>query len=87
MVDLDRDWVPEKDGNSLYIRPFQFAMDPFIGVKPAEQYRFLIITGPVGMYYSKPVKVKFEMEFTRAARGGVGSAKTAGNYAASLYPK
>ncbi len=86
LVDLDRDWVPTKDGNSLYIRPFQFAMDPFIGVKPAEIYRFMVITGPVGSYYSKPVKVKIETEFTRAARGGVGAAKTAGNYAASLYP-
>ena len=85
-MDLDRDWVPSAHGTSLYIRPFQFADDPFIGVRPSETYKFLVITGPVGGYYSEPVKVKIETEFTRAAKGGVGAAKTAGNYAASLYP-
>ena len=86
LVDLDRDWVPSAHGTSLYIRPFQFADDPFIGVRPSETYKFMVITGPVGGYYSEPVKVKIETEFTRAAKGGVGAAKTAGNYAASLYP-
>lgn len=86
LVDLDRNWVPDVDGNSLYVRPVQFAMDPYIGVKPSQTYRFMVITGPVGSYYSAPVKVKVEQKFTRAAMGGVGAAKTAGNYAASLYP-
>lgn len=86
LVDLDRDWVPGTHGTSLYIRPFQFANDPFIGVRPSETYKFLIITGPVGGYYSEPVRVKIEKKFTRASKGGVGAAKTAGNYAASLYP-
>ena len=86
LVNLDKDWVPGKPGTSLYIRPFQFATDPFIGVRPAETYSFMVITGPVGGYYSEPVRVKIEQHFTRASRGGVGAAKTAGNYAASLYP-
>ena len=86
LVKLDQAWVPSGEGTSLYIRPFQFAMDPFIGVRPADAYTFMIITGPVGGYYSEPVKVKIEQHYTRAVRGGVGSAKTAGNYAASLYP-
>ncbi len=86
LISLDKDWVPGKPGTSLYIRPFQFADDPFIGVRPSETYKFMVITGPVGGYYSEPVKVKIEKNFTRAAKGGVGFAKTAGNYAASLYP-
>ena len=86
LIKIDQGWVPDGEGTSLYIRPFQFATDPFIGVKPADNYTFMIITGPVGGYYSEPVKVKVESHFTRAVRGGVGAAKTAGNYAASLYP-
>lgn len=86
LIKLDQAWVPSEVGTSLYIRPFQFATDPFIGVRPSETYKFMILTGPVGGYYSEPVKVKIEKHFTRAVRGGVGSAKTAGNYAASLYP-
>ncbi|MEQ9468690.1 MAG: branched-chain amino acid aminotransferase [Ekhidna sp.] len=86
LISVDRDWVPNKPGTSLYIRPFQFADDPFIGVRPSETYKFIVLTGPVGGYYAEPVKVKIEKHFTRAVRGGVGAAKTAGNYAASLYP-
>ena len=86
LVSLDKNWVPNAPGTSLYIRPFQFADDPFIGVRPSETYKFMVITGPVGGYYSEPVRVKIEKHFTRAVRGGVGAAKTAGNYAASLYP-
>lgn len=86
LVELDSGWVPDGDGTSLYIRPFQFADDPFIGVRPSETYKFMVITGPVGGYYSEPVRVKIEKHFTRASKGGVGYAKTAGNYAASLYP-
>jgi branched-chain amino acid aminotransferase len=86
LVDVDRDWVSSKEDYSLYIRPFMFAMDDFIGVKPSDTYRFVIFTCPVGMYYSEPVSVKIEEHYTRAAQGGVGTAKTAGNYAAALYP-
>jgi branched-chain amino acid aminotransferase len=85
-VDVDREWVPNKEGYSLYIRPFLFATDDFIGIKPSDNYKFIIFTCPVGAYYSQPVNVKIEEYYTRAAEGGVGRAKTAGNYAASLYP-
>ncbi len=86
LIDLDRNWVPSSKGSSLYIRPFLFATDDYIGVKPSETYKFIIFTCPVGHYYSKPVSVKVETTFTRATEGGTGAAKTAGNYAASLYP-
>ena len=86
LIDLDKQWVPNVPGCSLYIRPFMFATDEYIGLKPSENYRFMIFTSPVGSYYSEPVKVKIEKHFTRAAIGGTGAAKTAGNYAASLYP-
>lgn len=85
-VDLDRNWIPNKEGYTLYIRPFMFATDDFIGIKPSETYKFIIFTCPVGAYYSQSVNVKIEEYYTRAAQGGVGRAKTAGNYAASLYP-
>ena len=86
IVEIDSAWVPAKEGYSLYIRPFLFATDEFIGIKPSDNYKFLIFTCPVGVYYSNPVNVKIEEFYTRASNGGVGRAKTAGNYAASLYP-
>lgn len=82
----EQNWIPNKENSSLYIRPFIFATDDFLGVRPSETYKFMILTCPVGAYYSEPVSVKIEEYFTRAAPGGVGRAKTAGNYAASLYP-
>lgn len=86
LVDLDRNWIPEKEGDSLYIRPVMFATDPFLGVVASKMYSYVVLTGPVGAYYPKPLKVKIETEYTRAAEGGTGYAKTAGNYAASLLP-
>lgn len=86
LLDLDRDWVPAKDGASLYIRPFMFATENALGVHPSASYKFIIITGPVGAYYSKPISLKVETHYTRAAEGGVGFSKNAGNYALSLYP-
>lgn len=86
LLGVDKDWVPQEKGSSLYIRPFMFAMDNYLGVKPSESYRFMIFTSPVGAYYSKPVSVKVETNYTRATEGGTGEAKAAGNYAASLYP-
>ncbi len=86
LVEIDKDWVSNKEGYSLYIRPFIFATDELVGIKPADTYKFMIITSPVGMYYSEPVRVKIEEYYTRAAKGGVGRAKAAGNYGASLYP-
>jgi branched-chain amino acid aminotransferase len=66
LLNLDRDWVPQGKGSSLYIRPFMFAMDNYLGVKPSDTYRFMIFTSPVGAYYSKPVSVKVETTYTRA---------------------
>lgn len=86
LLDLDRDWVPSKEGTSLYIRPFMFATESALGVHPSISYKFLIITCPVGAYYSKPISLKVETHYTRAAEGGVGFSKNAGNYALSLYP-
>lgn len=86
LLDLDKAWVPDAEGSSLYIRPYIFATDTYIGIKPSDNYKFMIFTCPVGAYYSEPVNVKVETEYTRAAKGGVGSAKAAGNYASSLYP-
>jgi len=86
LVKLDKDFVPTAEGSSLYIRPFLIATDEFIGVHPSDSYRFIIITSPSGAYYSAPVKVLVETKFTRAAEGGVGFAKTSGNYGRSLLP-
>jgi len=86
LVDLEKDWIPAKEGSSLYLRPFMFGTDEFIGVHSSASYKFIIMALPVGPYYSKPVSLKVEETYLRAAVGGVGEAKTAGNYAASLYP-
>ncbi|MFM1912713.1 MAG: hypothetical protein RIR51_551 [Bacteroidota bacterium] len=86
LIKLDSAWVPEKEGYSLYIRPFMFGTDEYLGVSPSKTYRFMIINSPVGAYYSKPLRVKIETEYIRAAKGGVGYSKNAGNYAGSLYP-
>jgi len=86
LLKVDSGWIPDKDGTSLYIRPVIFADDPYVGIRPSETYKFLIFTCPVGAYYSEPVSVKIETKYTRAVAGGVGYAKTAGNYAASLFP-
>ncbi len=86
LLDIDRNWVPQKSGYSLYIRPFMIAMDPYVGIRPSDTYKFIIFTCPVGAYYSEPVKVKIETHFSRAVEGGTGYAKAGGNYAGSLYP-
>jgi branched-chain amino acid aminotransferase len=86
LIDVDRDWVPTKSTDSLYIRPFMIAMDPYVGIRPSDTYKFIIFTCPVGAYYSEPVPVKIETEYSRAVEGGTGYAKAGGNYAASLYP-
>lgn len=86
LIRLDHKWVPEKEGNTLYIRPFACAFDPVISARVSDTYRFYIITSPVGSYYDHPVKLTTSQQYVRAVKGGVGAAKTAGNYAASLYP-
>lgn len=87
IVDVDRDWVPSAPGTSLYVRPFIIATDEFLGVAPSQTYLFMIILSPSGAYYSSglaPVGIWIEDEYVRAVRGGMGFAKTGGNYAASL---
>lgn len=86
LVALDQDWIPPRKGSALYIRPLMFANDEFVGVKPSQNYKFIIFTGPVGPYYPKPVRLMAESHYIRAAAGGVGEAKTAGNYAAAMLP-
>jgi branched-chain amino acid aminotransferase len=86
LLKLDQAWVPETPNTALYIRPFIFATDEFIGIRPSDTYKFIIFTCPVGSYYTEPVRVKIETRYSRAVEGGTGAAKAAGNYAASLYP-
>lgn len=87
LVKIDKAWIPTKEGTSLYIRPFIIATDPFLGVRPSNTYKFIIILSPVGAYYPEglnPVKIWIEDEYVRAVKGGIGETKTGGNYVASL---
>ncbi len=87
LVEIDRAWIPQTDGASLYLRPFQFATEVFLGVRPATEYLYCVIASPVGSYFTggvQPVSVWASQEYTRAAPGGTGAAKCGGNYAASL---
>ena len=87
LIEIDKEWIPEAPGTSLYIRPFIIAVDPHLGVRAGKQYMFIIILSPVGSYYKEglnPVKIWVENQYVRAVRGGMGFAKTGGNYAASL---
>jgi branched-chain amino acid aminotransferase len=86
LVQVDKDWIPPAEGSALYIRPLMFANGEFFGVRPSDTYRMLIFTGPVGPYYPKPVSLLAEEKYVRAAIGGVGEAKAAGNYGAALLP-
>lgn len=88
LVLLDRDWIPQTEGCALYIRPNFIGIDPVLGVRPSQTFLFYIIVGPVGAYYPEgfnPVSIYVSDQYVRAVRGGIGEAKTAGNYAASLY--
>lgn len=87
LIRVDQDWVPSQPGTSLYVRPFVIATDPFLGVRPASTYKFLVILSPVGAYYKggmSPTRIFVEEFYVRAVPGGTGYAKTGGNYAASL---
>ena len=87
LLEIEKDWVPHTEGAALYIRPFIIAVDPYVGVRPADHYLFMIILSPSGAYYStglNPVKIYVETKYVRAVRGGTGFAKTAANYAISL---
>ncbi len=84
LIQIDKEWIPTRKDHSLYIRPFMFATDGMLGVRPSKTYKFLIILSPTGPYYPKPMKILVEEKYTRAAPGGVGFAKNAGNYGGSL---
>ncbi|OQP58468.1 branched-chain amino acid aminotransferase [Niastella populi] len=86
LIEVDKDWLPAQPGVSLYIRPLMFASEAKYGVKISDEYCFIIFTGPVGPYFSQPLRLKVETEYTRAAKGGTGSAKCAGNYGGAFYP-
>lgn len=86
LVETDKAWVPSAKGSSLYIRPFVYASEARFGVKVSEQYRFVVFTGPVPELYAKPIRVKVETTFSRAASGGTGFAKCGGNYGGAFYP-
>jgi branched-chain amino acid aminotransferase len=84
LINLDKNWIPSKPDHSLYIRPFMFATDEMIGVKPSDTYKFMILLSPTGPYYSAPMRIYVEENYVRAAKGGIGYAKAAGNYAGAL---
>jgi branched-chain amino acid aminotransferase len=86
LIETDLDWIPEGEGSSLYIRPFMFATESRLGVKVSDQYKFIILTCPVGPYQAKPYRLKVENRFVRTAEGGTGFAKCAGNYGGAFYP-
>jgi branched-chain amino acid aminotransferase len=84
LIDIERNWIPDLPNHALYIRPFMFASDEAIGVKPSSKYKFLIILSPTGPYYATPMRIYVEEKYVRAVEGGFGFAKAAGNYAGAL---
>ncbi|MFT3681441.1 MAG: branched-chain amino acid aminotransferase [Ferruginibacter sp.] len=86
LVETDRGWIPEAGGSALYLRPFMYASEAKFGVKVSDEYRFIVFTGPVAQAFAKPIKVKVEREYIRAAKGGTGFAKCGGNYGGAFYP-
>jgi len=85
-VSLERQWIPKKTGSALYLRPFMYADEAFIGMRTASHYKFIIIGSPSGPFFSKRIKLWAEKQYIRAAHGGTGEAKAAGNYAAAIRP-
>jgi branched-chain amino acid aminotransferase len=86
LIALDDAWIPNDANTSLYIRPFMFATDEFLGVRSSLSYKFMIITSPAGPYYNKPVSIYVADSYVRAVKGGIGFTKAAGNYGASMFP-
>ncbi|MEO6682754.1 MAG: branched-chain amino acid aminotransferase [Ginsengibacter sp.] len=86
LIEIDQEWIPAKKDHALYIRPFMFATDEMIGVRPSLTYKFMIILSPTGPYYSAPMKIFVEEKYVRAVKGGVGYAKAAGNYGSAMHP-
>jgi branched-chain amino acid aminotransferase len=86
LVKIDADWVPKDEDGSLYLRPFMIASEDRIGVKPSDEYLFMVVASPAFQYYTAPLRVKVETTYVRAANGGTGAAKCGGNYGGALYP-
>jgi branched-chain amino acid aminotransferase len=86
LVVLECQWIPPQAGSGLYLRPFMYADEPFIGMRAATHYKFVIIASPSGPYFKKRIKLYAETKYIRAAKGGTGEAKVAGNYAAAIHP-
>jgi branched-chain amino acid aminotransferase len=86
LVRTDKAWVPGEKGSSLYLRPFMYASESRFGIKVSDNFRFIIFSGPVPELYARPIKVKVETEYIRAAKGGTGFAKCGGNYGGAFYP-
>jgi branched-chain amino acid aminotransferase len=84
LVELDKNWIPSKEDHSLYIRPMMFATDTALGVRPSDTYKFIIILSPAGAYFAEPMKIAVEEKYARAAPGGVGFSKNAGNYGGAM---
>jgi branched-chain amino acid aminotransferase len=86
LVALEQHWIPPMNGSALYLRPFMYADEPFIGMRAATHFKFIIMASPAGPFFSKPIKLYAETHYIRAANGGTGEAKAAGNYAAAIRP-
>ena len=86
LVGLEHNWIPPKEGSALYLRPFMYADEPFIGMRAATHYKFIIMASPAGPFFSRRIKLWAEKQYIRAAQGGTGEAKAAGNYAAAIRP-
>lgn len=86
LIELDQDWIPTGEGASLYIRPLVFASEARLGVKVADEYKYIVMTTPAGAYLNKPFKLKVENTYVRTTEGGPGFAKCAGNYGGAFYP-
>ena len=86
IVGVEHNWIPPQDGSALYLRPFMYADEPFIGMRAATSYKFIVICSPAGPFFTKKIRLYAETEFIRAADGGTGEAKAAGNYAAAILP-
>lgn len=86
LIEVDQNWIPVRQGSALYIRPFMFASEARFGIKVSDEYRFVIFTGPVPSLFAKPISLKVETHYIRAAKGGTGAAKCGGNYGGALYP-
>ncbi|MBS7785713.1 branched-chain amino acid aminotransferase [Flavobacterium sp. CYK-55] len=85
-VALEKQWIPTQEGSALYLRPFMYADEPFIGMRAATTYKFVIIGSPAGPFFSRKIKLYAEKKYVRAVNGGTGEAKAAGNYAAAIRP-